>query len=135
MNKKMKNTGVLVHTGADRNEISADDWNKGIKCITLLYHWGMIEGYEDALRIMGLYQNWIMQGAFKHDETLLPQLQGHFTAHYGAKDMGLLSCGAVCLIGSCTPPAGRRFGGIVEGIRLRSEERREGKECRSRFAA
>lgn len=98
MNKKMKNTGVLVHTGADRNEISADDWNKGIKCITLLYHWGMIEGYEDALRIMGLYQNWIMQGAFKHDEALLPQLQGHLPPIMGPKIWACFHVGPYALL-------------------------------------
>lgn len=54
--------------------LSADAWNKSVKCATLLYHWKMADGHESIFRLIYLHQKWIAQASFKHDNTLLPQL-------------------------------------------------------------
>lgn len=54
--------------------LSADAWNKSVKCATFLYHWKLIDGHEAIFRIIYLHQKWMAQASFKHDNTLLPQL-------------------------------------------------------------
>lgn len=98
MNKKIKKTEVQAHITDDKNILSADDWNKGIKCITLLYHWGMIDDSDDALRIMRLYQRWVTQRAFKHEEALLQQLQTQLPPITGPKIWACFHLGPYALL-------------------------------------
>lgn len=50
-------------------------WNRSVKSVALLYRWNLIEGYQEAFRMLARHQNWEAQAAGGRGNALLRSLK------------------------------------------------------------